>query len=238
MEWVTESNLRQWREDGGWGGDPHQAAIRPYGTRRYELIVFPDPGAAEVIQFPYTYYFNNLRILTGTVDTVTGSAPAVINDTDRNEPNDYFNTDWLVEVTSGTGQHSYAVVTDFVKSTGTITVAGWLDIDGTSVGTDPVAGDEYRLLPVANLHPAGFAFDRVIRMACMAAAEAELDDAPNLWEGKYMSALANAKKIDARLAPKTVGNFGGEGNNIFYSLVRRRYYSYGGKTGGSLVDTN
>ena len=235
IEWINESALREWRESFTAGGNPHQAAIRPYGVRRFELIVYPDPGAAKVIQFPYTYYFGKLDILTGTVDSVIGSAPALIVDADRNEPNDYFNTNWLVEVVSGTGKGSYGVVTDFVKSSGTITVAGWLDIDGTSVGTDPVASDEYRLLPVSNLQPAGFAFDNVIRLACMAAAEAELDDAPNIWEGKYAQALGNAYKIDARLAPRTVGNFGGKGGAPYSALVRRRYYDYGRN---NYVDTN
>ena len=65
----------------------------------------------------------------------------------------------------------------------------------------------------------------------MAAAEAELDDAPNLWEGKYNTALASAYKIDSRLAPRTVGNFGRNGmayggysGMLSYALVRRRYY--------------
>ena len=235
IEWVNELPIRQWREDGSHGGTPHQMAVRPYGTRRYELLVYPDPGAVEIIQFPYTYYFGKLDILTGTVDSVTGSVPALIVDADRNEPEDYFNTDWIVEVVSGTGKGSYGVVTNFVKSSGTISVAGWLDIDGTSVGTDPVANDEYRLLPVSNLQPAGFAFDNVIRLACMAAVEAELDDVQTIWENKYTQALGNALKIDARLAPKTVGNFGGRNKIYGYDLVRRRYYDLGRS---NLMDTN
>ncbi len=239
--WVPETELREWRESGSYGGTPHQAAIRPYGIRRFELIVYPDPGAVEIIQFPYTYYFDELKILTGTVDSVTGSVPALIVDADRNEPEDYFNTDWIVEVVSGTGKGSYGVVTNFVKSSGTISVAGWLDIDGTSVGTDPVANDEYRLLPVANQQPAGFAFDNVIRTVCMAAAETELDDVQTIWEGKYQAALQTALKIDSRLAPRRVGNWGGKGNNSSMSLVRRRYYEYGTdypRTGTGFKDVN
>ncbi len=240
IEWINESALREWRESFTAGGNPHQAAIRPYGVRRFELIVYPDPGSAKVIQFPYTYYFGKLDILTGT--TTAAGAATTLTDTGRKEPNDYFNTNWIIEITQGTGKGSYAVVStaagSFVKATGVFTVAAWLDIDGTSTGTTPASGDTYRLLPVNNLQPAGFAFDNVIRLVCMAAAEAELDDAPNIWEGKYLQALGNAFKIDARLAPRTVGNFGGKGGAPYSALVRRRYYSYGGKGSGSLVDEN
>jgi hypothetical protein len=233
INWINESALREWRESFTAGGNPHQAAIRPYGVRRYEIIFYPDPGAARVIQFPHTYYFDKLDILTG-VATSAGDA-TTLTDTGRTEPNDYFTTDWIVEVVSGTGKGSYGVVTDFVKSTGVITVAAWLDIDGVSTGTNPADTDEYRLLPISNLQPAGFAFDNVIRLACMAAAEAELEDAPNIWEGKYGQALGNAYKIDARLAPRTVGNFGGRGKMPYSALVRRRYYDYGRI---NYVDTN
>jgi len=233
IEWVNELPIRQWREDGSHGGTPHQMAVRPYGTRRYELLVYPDPGAVEIIQFPYTYYFGKLDILTGAA-TTTGDA-TTLTDTNRTEPDDYFNTDWIVEVVSGTGKGSYGVVTGFIKSTGVITVDAWLDIDGTSTGTNPGSGAEYRLLPVNNLQPAGFAFDNVIRLACMAAVEAELDDVQTIWENKYTQALGNALKIDARLAPKTVGNFGGRNKIYGYDLVRRRYYDLGRS---NLMDTN
>jgi hypothetical protein len=233
IEWINESILREWRERFTAGGNPHQAAIRPYGTRRFELIVYPDPGAAKVIQFPYTYYFGKLDILTGAA-TTAGDA-TTLTDTNRTEPEDYFNDDWIIEIVSETGKGSYGVVTNFVKSTGVFTVAAWLDIDGTSTGTAPGSGAEYRLLPVSNLQPAGFAFDNVIRLACMAAAEAELDDVQTIWEQKYNQALGNAFKIDARLAPRTVGNFGGRGKAPYLALVRRRYYDYGRS---SYVDTN
>lgn len=233
INWINESALRELRESFTAGGNPYWATIRPYGTRRFEIIFYPDPGAAKVIQFPYTYYFGKLDILTGAA-TSAGDATTV-TDTNRTEPNDYFNTDWLVEIVSGTGKGSYGVVADFVKSTGVITVAAWLDIDGTSTGTAPASGDNYRLLPVDNLQPAGFAFDSVIRLACMAAAEVELDDVQTIWEQKYGRALGNAYKIDARLAPRTVGNFGGRGRVPYSALARRRYYDYGRN---NLMDEN
>ncbi|KKM16492.1 hypothetical protein LCGC14_1685270 [marine sediment metagenome] len=234
INWINESALREWRENFTAGGNPHQAAIRPYGVRRFELIVYPDPGAAEVIQFPYTYYFDKLDILTGAATAAATSTPWTLTDTGRKEPLNYFKTDWIIEITGGTGIGSYGVVTGYVKTTGVFTVAGWLDIDGVSVGTPPVATDTYRLLPVSNLQPAGFAFDNVIRLVCMAAAEAELDDVQTLWEGKYLQALGNAYKIDARLAPRTVGNFG-QGGMPYSALVRRRYYDYGRN---NYLDTN
>ena len=233
--WVNELPLRQLRESFSAGGNPYQAAIRPYGTRRFELIVYPDPGAARVIQFPYTYYFDKLDIRTGTADD-TGAATYLI-DTTRTEPNEFFTTDWIIEVISGTGIGSYGVVTKSTKADGKIEVASWLYLDG-GAGTAPASGDDYRLLPISNLQPAGFAFDNVIRLVCMAAAEAELDDVQTIWEGKYIQALGNAYKIDARLAPRTVGNFGGRGRVPYSALVRRRYYSYGGSESGSLVDEN
>ena len=58
--------------------------------------------------------------------------------------NDFIN-DWYVYITSGLGKGSYAQVTAYVASTGTITVADWLKENGDAGGVDPDDTSSYGL---------------------------------------------------------------------------------------------
>lgn len=60
-------------------------------------------------------------------------------------PVDNYVTDWTCFITGGTGSGSYAVVTAYTASTGTVTVADWLDADGNPGGTDPDGTSTYAL---------------------------------------------------------------------------------------------
>lgn len=211
IRWCDISEIVAGRETDVSTGYPQRAAIRPYtptgpslGARRWEIIVDPAPSSAKSIQFPYIVGFDRLRMEGGTA---TGGSATTLTDTGRTEPDDYFNG-WTVTVVSGTGAGSYGTVTDFVKSTGVITVADWLDIEGAAGGTDPATSSIYILEPASNLHPAGFQFDEVIRSACMAKCEMEADDSELGAKAiQYFEkvSLPNAYIIDANAAPRTLG---------------------------------
>jgi hypothetical protein len=52
---------------------------------------------------------------------------------------------WWVYITSGTGEGSYAQITDYDTGTGVITVIEWLDENGSSGGVTPATDDEYSI---------------------------------------------------------------------------------------------
>jgi len=206
IQWVDESTIRARRAITVNSGYPMFAAIRPLEfvggysgpKRRYELILDPQPVSDEVLTFPYTVYFDELRLETGLA---TDGGTDNITDSVRTEPDDYF-IGWKVSIVDGTGKGSWAIVTDYTGSTGTITVDDWLKPDGSADGIDPVADSVYNLTPVSNLHPAGIKFDQVILSACMAQVELTIEDEPT---GKYKIYktvdLPNAIRIDTRTAP-------------------------------------
>ena len=51
-------------------------------------------------------------------------------------------------ITAGTGKGSYALITAFDSSDGTLTVADWLDSNGNADGTDPTTGSTFAITPV------------------------------------------------------------------------------------------
>jgi hypothetical protein len=67
---IDEVTIREWRSihAGNQTGIPRYAAFRPLpdedipqGQRaRWEVLFYPDPGQAYVVQLPYRHYFNNL----------------------------------------------------------------------------------------------------------------------------------------------------------------------------------
>ena len=88
---------------------------------------------------------------TGTVDsadatTLVDDALATTYDTD-DEINGYY-----VYITAGTGKGSYAKITDYAATTGTITVAEWLDENGNTGGTTPVTSDSYSITGVETVN--------------------------------------------------------------------------------------
>jgi len=189
-------------------GNPTKAAVRSIFNRKWELIVHPSPTAAKTIQFPYRTGFNGLRALTGTA--FNGSATALVTTNTHIwniYPDDYFNG-WTIEITSGTGRKSYAVVTDFDSTDGTaavFTVAAWLAVDGTSTGVAPALNSVFYITDGLR-HPAGQMFDMAVRSAIMAEVAEEFGQLSYDAMGKYIQMdLPEAHALDARMRPRTVG---------------------------------
>ena len=213
INWCSEAEIRAMRAQTVQTGYPNLAAILPYqpvssslsSTRKWELIVNPQPTAADTIEFPYTLAFNKLDLESGCGDS--GSDTTLV-DAERTEGDDYFN-DWKIEILSGTGKGSYATVTDYTGTSGTFTVADWLKSDGTAGGTNPDENSIYIVEPATNLHPAGAKFDEVILAACLFKAEMSLDDVSAGYVEKYIKKdLPKAYQTDARSAPRKLGNMG------------------------------
>lgn len=217
IEWRHESFIRQRRADVVNTGYPQYAAIRPYqpttpaaaSGRRWELIVDPQPSAADTVEFPYLVTFDGVRLIGGTATSGTGSAALVDSSLVTLYPkNDMLKT-WVAEIVNGTGRGSYATITSHVGSTGQLVVTDWLAPDGSAAGTDPTTGSEYILKPVhPYYHPAGWDYDGVIEVACLAACElyggdAVSDDHYTRWF--YESKIKEAWEIDKRMAPKRLG---------------------------------
>ncbi len=214
IEWVDESRIRARQAINTLIDYPRYAAIRRleymsggFGVkRRYELLIDKKPSAAEVLEFPYTLFFDNLRMVAGLASG--GSATTLVDSSfAAYYPDDYFNDTWKCFVISGTGINARAIITDFTGSTFTVTVANWLGIDDSAdAGADPDGTSAYYMEPLANLHPAGFMYDQAIKAACLAQAEIEIEDVTAGFMDKYIKHdLPNAKKIDQRSAPRTLG---------------------------------
>jgi len=212
MEWCDINQILQSRELSIITGYPSLAAIRPYqpitnvltSSRRWEIMFDPAPSSIQSVTFPYILQFDKMQLEGGTADSANATT---LVDSDRLESDDFFNT-WIIYIISGTGKGSYAVVTDYVKTTGTFTVADWLDAQGVAGGTDPDVDSIYVVEPAANLHPAGAQFDEAIKVACYAKCEMEAEDAE--LGNKYIKyfddvALPAAYLIDSNSAPRTLG---------------------------------
>jgi len=230
IQWVDEGTIRADRAVNVRESYSQRAAVRPLEyiggvtgpKRRWEIIFDPQPISSEVLTFPYTLYFDKLQLEAG--DSSAGDATSLTDSDLANlYPDDYFNG-WVIRIIGGTGQNSYAVVTDYTGATGKFDVADWLAVDGSAGGTDASDDSIYYVEPAANLHPAGFAFDEVILAACQAKAEMELEDMTAGWVNMYMQkALPNAIKQDARTAPRKLGSMnrprlrGRSWNDVTYS---------------------
>ena len=234
VEWCGEAAIRARRSVTVHTGYPTRAAIRPFEykgsfgpKRRFELIVDPQPSAAEVLEFPYTVFFDELRMVTGNASSVASGTDLLDTALDALYPDDYFNT-WKIKIISGTGKNSYALVDNYVGSTAKFVVVDWLFINGNPGGTDPAANSVYVAEPAANLHPAGLRFDQAVLAACLAQAEMEVEDITAGFVEKYMKkALPQAWRIDTRSAPRKLGSL---------NLQRRGYY--GRQSGRSDVTTD
>ena len=214
IDWVDESFIRQRRSVTTTTGYPLHAATRqlePYASgatpkRRSEILFEPEPSAADTVQFPYSVYTDEAQLVTGGSNA---GSETTLTDVDYADlyPNDYFNG-WVIKIISGTGRNSYALVTDYVGSTGVFTVADWLSINGAAGGTDPSTDSYYVVTPPTALHPAGVRFDNYIKSACMAQAEEEMEDLTGrgFVEKFYKVDLKMAHNLDARSAPRRLGS--------------------------------
>lgn len=198
IDWTIAAEIEALRENGSHSGYPFLAAVEPYGDRRWELSLYPDPQAADTIKFPYLKYFDDLDLYTGTA--TAGGATSITDSSLAYEfADDYFN-DWIITVISGTGKGGYATVSDYTGSTGKF------DFTALSNAQTPDTTSRYKVAPSSNLHPAGPAFDTFIRSACLAQTEQELEDVFGGWENRYQSTdLFKAYEKDARSAPRKLG---------------------------------
>jgi len=214
IQWCDESFIRANRAVTVRTGYPQYAAIRPLepaiaaiasgsAKRRFELILDPQPSAADVLEFPYLASFDNLNLESGTADS--GGDDTLV-DGSRSEGDGYFNG-WKIEIMSGTGKGSYALVTDYTGATGAFTVADWLTVAGAVDGTNPDANSAYIVQPVNNFLPCGFRFDEAILAACYAKLAMEDEDTdPQMIPAYLKKALPKAYEADARLAPRKLGS--------------------------------
>ncbi len=201
LEIVDESLIRAIRADYISSGYPSKVAILPYrpvagslGTRRWELITDYASVGTDVINIPYTSYFNKMDCETGIADS--GSATTIV-DGDRGEADDYFNG-WLLTVIAGTGLGETATIDDdYAGSTGTFTFTA------LSGGSTPDSTTVYYVEPATNLHPAGVKFDNCILQACYAEAEKQIEEInEGAVELYYKVSLPFAHKMDSRSRPR------------------------------------
>ena len=233
INWVHESYIRSRRSVTVITGYPLYAATRPLEPyaggvgpkRRFEIIFDPAPVAADTFEFPYTLFFDDMKLEAGTASSVDGSTGLLDSSLDGLFPDDYFNSQ-VIKIISGDGKNSYALVTDYAGATAKFTVADWLSIDGTAGGTDPTAGSAYVVTPAANLHPAGFRFDQAILAACLAQAEIEVEDVQAGFMQKYtQKALSKAYNIDKRSAPRSLGTMNAKDRHFRERIFRDRTYN-------------
>lgn len=204
IDWEGEGGIREEREVSTSTGYPTRAQVRPYGYRRWELVVNRIPSAADVVQFPYEKGFDELQLIGG--DASGGSAVTLVDDDLANlYPDDYF-IGWTVYVTSGTGKNARAVVTDYTGADGTFTVADWLAPNGIASLANPADGSAYYAEPNDNRHPAGPQFDEAIKSACLAQTEMEFEDIQAGYMDKFIKKdLPDAIGLDRRSAPRKLG---------------------------------
>ena len=86
---------------------------------------------------------SNVRI-TGTADAADATSITDLTLADTYDSDDDLNGYWIYILT-GTGQYSYAQITDYTALTGQIDVADWLDQYGNAGGTDPAADSTFAI---------------------------------------------------------------------------------------------
>ncbi len=191
IEWCNESRIRQRRATTVQTGYPVLAAVRPYNYRRYELVVDPQPAAADTVEFPYLSQFDEMALEGGVA---TGGTAATLVDTKLPlcgyYPVDCFK-DWELTIISGTGKGETATVTAWDPATGTFSFAA------LSGGSTPDTTSYYIVQPENNCHPAGLEYDSVILTACLAFAESIVENFQQGWEQRlYSVALPAAYRVD------------------------------------------
>ena len=196
IDWVHENVIRQARADTTTTGYPRMAAIVPSSAnteRRWELLVDPEPSAADTLLFRYMAHYDSRRIEGGTA---TGGGATTLIDTTLASvgsfANAYFSS-WVITILSGTGKGQTATVTSWVKSTSTFTFTA------LSGGSTPDTTTVYMVQPASNYHPAGPSFDTAIFHACYAQLEMEMPHISNGWQDRFFGlSLPAAYVINAQ----------------------------------------
>ena len=208
IDWCDEAEIRTRRTPSIIGGPPRKAAIVPYQpvdeslsqSRLWALLVDPRPISTDTVEFPYTLYFDSMKMESGIA--TAGSAISLSDSARANvEADNYFNG-WIITIVDGVGVGETATVTGYTSS------SGKFDFSALSGGSTPTTTSQYIVQPVNNLHPAGHQFDDSVEAACLARTEMESQDIhfDTFWTDYYhKKAVPNAFKVDQRSAPRKLG---------------------------------
>ena len=217
IDWCDESEIRALRTPSIIGGPPRKAAIWQYQpvdetlsqTRLWVLLVDPRPNAVDTVEFPYTLYFDSMKMESGIA---TAGNDTTLTDTTRTEAADYF-VGWTIEIIDGVNVGKSRTVTAYTAA-GQFTFA--------TMTTNNTTTSQYIVYPPNNLHPAGHQFDDSIEAACLARTEMESQDEhfDTFWTDYYhKKAIPNAFKVDMRSAPRKLGPMLADGQ-----IRNRRWY--------------
>jgi hypothetical protein len=175
---------------------PYQPIDETLGqTRLWMLLVDPRPNAVDTIEFPYTLYFDSMKMESGIA---TAGNDTTLTDDTRTEAADYF-VGWTIDIIDGVNVGKSRTVTAYTAA-GQFTFA--------TMTTNNTTTSQYIVQPPNNLHPAGHQFDDSIEAACLARTEMESQDEhfDTFWSDYYhKKALPNAFKVDQRSAPRKLG---------------------------------
>jgi hypothetical protein len=203
IDWCDEAEIRTRRTPSIIGGPPRKTAIVPYQpvdetlgqTRLWMLLVDPRPNAVDTIEFPYTLYFDSMKMESGIA---TAGNDTTLTDDTRTEAADYF-IGWTIDIVDGVNVGKSRTITAYTAA-GQFTFA--------TMTTNNTTTSQYIVYPPNNLHPAGHQFDDSIEAACLARTEMESQDEhfDTFWTDYYhKKALPNAFKVDQRSAPRKLG---------------------------------
>ena len=217
IDWCDESEIRALRTPSIIGGPPRKAAIWQYQpvdetlsqTRLWVLLVDPRPNAIDTVQFPYTLYFDSMKMESGIA---TAGNDTTLTDSTRTEDVNYF-VGWTIEIIDGVNVGKKRTVTAYTAA-GQFTFA--------TMTTNNTTTSEYIVYPPNNLHPAGHQHDDSIEAACLARTEMESQDEhfDTFWTDYYhKKAIPNAFKTDMRSAPRKLGPMLADGQ-----IRNRRWY--------------
>lgn len=90
--------------------------------------------------------------INNTVDSTADGLVLVSAGLIATYPTDDALNGYYIYITSGTGQGSWAIITDYDGGTGTITVTAWSDESGNLGGTMPAAASGYSITPIETVH--------------------------------------------------------------------------------------
>ena len=217
IDWCDESEIRALRTPSIIGGPPRKAAIWQYQpvdetlsqTRLWVLLVDPRPVNTDTVQFPYTLYFDSMKMESGIA---TAGNDTTLTDNTRTEDVNYF-VGWTIEIIDGVNVGKKRTVTGYTAA-GQFTFA--------TMTTNNTITSEYIVYPPNNLHPAGHQHDDSIEAACLARTEMESQDEhfDTFWTDYYhKKAIPNAFKVDMRSAPRKLGPMLADGQ-----IRNRRWY--------------
>ena len=204
IRWVTPGQMRELRANNTPSGYPNRASISSYANGRWELTVYPDPSAADSIEFDYLVYFDKLVMVSGVA---TGGASTTLTDSTlaKRFANDYFgggtDNNGTIVIIDGPGEFETATITDYDGSAGTFTFTA---LSGAST---PTTDSYYYALPKVDTHPAGHEFDEAIRQSCFAEVAAQNEDIQRTYLDEFLNlVIPQAHMLDGQSAPRSVGS--------------------------------